>query len=48
MEKAYQFYQQCRAYIYSFLECYNEKVIYSNKSIKQMILLFSDDYYQKP
>jgi hypothetical protein len=27
MEKAYQFYQQCRAYVYSFLECYNEKVI---------------------
>jgi hypothetical protein len=28
MEKAYQFYQQCRAYLYSFMECYNEKVIY--------------------
>jgi hypothetical protein len=27
MEKAYQFYQQCRAYLYSFTECYNEKVI---------------------
>jgi hypothetical protein len=27
MEKAYQFYQQCRAYVYSFTECYNEKVI---------------------
>ena len=27
MEKAYQFYQQCRAYAYSYLECYNEKVI---------------------
>ena len=26
MEKAYQFYQKCRAYVYSFLECYNEKV----------------------
>ncbi|CAF1202534.1 unnamed protein product, partial [Rotaria sordida] len=25
MEKSYQFYQQCRAYVYSFLECYNEK-----------------------
>jgi hypothetical protein len=28
MEKAYQFYQQSRAYVYSFIECYNEKVIY--------------------
>ncbi|CAF1071444.1 unnamed protein product [Adineta steineri] len=27
MEKAYQFYQQCRAYVYSFLECYNEKMM---------------------
>ncbi|CAF3421062.1 unnamed protein product [Rotaria sp. Silwood1] len=27
MEKSYQFYQQCRAYVYSFLECYNEKMV---------------------
>ncbi|CAF2900493.1 unnamed protein product [Rotaria sp. Silwood2] len=27
MEKSYQFYQRCRAYIYSFLECYNEKMV---------------------
>lgn len=26
MEKAYQFYQKCRAFVHSFLECYNEKV----------------------
>lgn len=28
MESAYQFYQRCRAYISSYTECYNEKVIY--------------------
>ncbi|UJR25042.1 hypothetical protein I4U23_006402 [Adineta vaga] len=27
MEKSYRFYQKCRAYVYSFLECYNEKMI---------------------
>ncbi|CAF0803393.1 unnamed protein product [Adineta ricciae] len=27
MEKSYQFYQKCRAYLYSFVECYNEKII---------------------
>jgi len=27
MEKEYQFYQKYRAYLYSFVECYNEKMI---------------------
>ena len=26
IEKSYRFYQQCRAYLHSYLECYNEKV----------------------
>lgn len=46
MEKAYQFYQQCRAYLSSYLECYNEKVI-SLQSFNQSILLsLPDDYFQ--
>jgi hypothetical protein len=40
MEKAYQFYQQCRAYLYSYLECYNEKVIFLiNRFHHQFIFL---------
>ena len=31
MEKEYQFYQKYRAYLYSFVECYNEKVCCSSK-----------------
>jgi hypothetical protein len=48
MEQSYQFYQQCRAYIYSFKECYNEKVIYLiNQFNNQFILLFIiDDNHQ--
>lgn len=42
MEKAYQFYQQCRAYLSSYLECYNEKVtcLYSFNS-KSIFFIFS-------
>ena len=46
METAYQFYQRCQAYLYSFLECYNEKVgchpseSFSHHSLlSQMILI---------
>jgi hypothetical protein len=50
MEKSYQFYQQCRAYVYSFLECYNEKVILQFKSISnnrhsRCFFFIKDDYY---
>lgn len=42
MEKAYQFYQKCRAYVYSFLECYNEKVFKSstNFTIYSFVIRF--------
>lgn len=37
MEKSYQFFQRCRDYIYSFIECYNEKVTELTKLLELTI-----------